>query len=477
MNSLLTRTLTVAFIAIASFALVTALVVRVGFGAIVAETDRRNEATLAEFVALRLATLPPPPPEPSMAAAKAIAEALRDPPVKTDFIAVTDGEGRPIYWSRRERAMPPGMWHMISRQLTNAEWYTVGDTPRPRYRFAVRIVRVDAEASSVLVIDALKTMFVWGALVALAVAGVAAYLVSRPLSKQSKALASALAAMQGGRRDVDVPLGGTSEIREIAASAASLQDRLRQEESVRRQWSADIAHDLRTPLAVLKGQFEGLLDGVFDPDRARIEKNYREVLNLERLVNQLATLTRLETPGYALDCREMDASALCAEGVRRFSDAARARGLVIVLGAGADAPCPIRADSSLLERALANLVDNAIRHGDGDGEIRLSLARGQGSTVSFIVDNPGLIAPEDRPRVFDRMYRGDRSRNTQGSGIGLAVVLAIATAHGGTARLECDAAASRTRFILDIPGAPGAASSPPVDPSTEGAPRRDARPS
>ncbi len=454
MNSVLTRTLTVAFISIASFAAVTALVVRVGFGAIVAETDRRNEATLAEFVADRLAALPPPPPEPSMASAREIAEALREPPVRTDFIAVTDGEGRPLFWSRRERAMPPGMWHMISRQLMDAEWYAVGDSRPPRYRFAVRIVRVDAEASSMLVIDAFKTMFAWGALAALAVAGLAAYLVSRPLSRQSKALAAALAAMRGGKRDVDVPLGGASEIREIAASAASLQDRLRQEESVRRQWSADIAHDLRTPLSVLKGQFEGLLDGVFDPDRARIEKNYREVLNLERLVNQLATLTRLETPGYALDCRDADASALLAEQARRFADEAGSRGLAVVLGAGADAPCPIRADPGLLERALANLIDNAIRHGEGSGEIRLSLARGQGGSVSLIVDNPGLIDPADRPRVFDRMYRGDRSRNTQGSGIGLAVVLAIATAHGGTARLECDDAAVRTRFILDIPERP-----------------------
>jgi two-component system sensor histidine kinase BaeS len=454
MNNLLTRTIAVAFIAILSFALVTGLVIRVGFQNVLVNDDRRNNETLIRYVEKKLGTVPIP------YNADDISRALEDLPVSADFVAVLDPQSETLYLSRKGKIRPMGGMWMMRKQFASMEWHSVPEKGAERFRFAVRTVRADAEQSGQFVISAISQTAAWGALAACVIAAIVAYLVSRPLSRQARTLSSALSEMRRGRRDVVLPREGMKEMREIAASAENLQDTLKKEESVRLQWTADIAHDLRTPLSVLKGQFEGMIDGVLPVDKDRLERNYREIVNLERLVSQLADLTRMESPGYRIHLHEVDAVALLESQSRRFAEEASARGIAIRVEGGPSAATgsvsssprvALAADAALLERALANLVENAIRYGAAGSVIFLKIVEGEKDSVSFVVDSAGLIDPEDRSRVFDRLYRGDRSRSTQGSGLGLSIVKAIAEAHGGSVSLECDDEAGRTRFTLTVP--------------------------
>lgn len=452
MNNLLTRTLAVALVAILSFVLVTALVIRIGFQNVLVKDDRRNNETLIEYVEKKLGEIPASYNDDDLA------RALDELPVPADFVAVLDARNETLYLSRKGKIRPMGEMWMMRKQFAAMDWHSVPEHGPERFRFAVKTIRADTEQSGHFVISAISQTAAWGALAACVIAALVAYFVSRPLSRQARSLSAALSEMQRGRRDVVLPRDGMKEMREIAASAENLQSTLKKEESVRLQWTADIAHDLRTPLSVLKGQFEGMIDGVLPVDHARLERNYREVVNLERLVNQLADLTRMESPGYELHLLDVDALALLRTQTKRFAETALARGIAVSVEESAgsavpalDSPVRVRADASLLERALSNLVDNAIRYGDADSELRLGLVRDGKNRVSFIVDNAGLVDPADRPHVFDRLYRGDRSRSTHGSGLGLAIVKAIAEAHGGSVSLECDDEARRTRFILSVP--------------------------
>jgi len=449
MNNLLTRTLAVALVAILSFALVTALVIRVGFQNVLVDDDRRNNAVLIGYLEQKLSSLP------AEYDAGDMSRILDELPVKSDFVAVIDREKDELYVSRKGMMRPAGEMRMMRKQFASSDWRSVPSSGAPRFQFAIRTVRADAEQSGRFVLSAISRTALWGALAACVIAALVAYLVSRPLSRQARTLSAALSEMQRGRRDVVLPREGMKEMREIAASAGNLQDTLKKEESVRLQWTADIAHDLRTPLSVLKGQFEGMIDGLLPVDTARLERNYAEIVNLERLVGQLADLTRMETPGYGIQLHEVDADSLLASQARRFAEAASERGIAIrvesLAPAAARSPVRLNADAALLERALANLVENAIRYGTPESEIFLRLVNGENNTVSFVVDNAGLVDPEDRTHVFDRLYRGDRSRSTRGSGLGLAIVKAIAEAHGGSVSLECDDEERRTRFILTVP--------------------------
>jgi two-component system sensor histidine kinase BaeS len=448
MNNILTRTLAVALVAILSFALVTGLVIRIGFQNVLQNDDRRNNQTLIRYVEKKLGDLP------ASFDADDISRALEELPVSADFVAVLDPGNGTLYVSRKGKIRPMDGMGMMRKQFASLQWHSVPENGPERFRFAVKTVRADTEQSGHFVISAISQTAVWGALAACVITALVAYLVSRPLSSQARTLSSALSEMQRGRRDVVLPRGGMKEMREIASSAENLQDTLKKEESVRLQWTADIAHDLRTPLSVLKGQFEGMIDGVLPVDKERLERNYREIVNLERLVSQLAELTRMESPGYKINLQDVDAAALLESQTRRFAEAASARGVELRLEgslSAATSRISLAADAALLERALANLIENAIRYGTPGSALLLRIEEGEKKSVSFVVDSAGLIDPEDRPRVFDRLYRGDRSRSTQGAGLGLAIVKAIAEAHGGSVSLECDDEAGRTRFTLTVP--------------------------
>lgn len=286
-----------------------------------------------------------------------------------------------------------------------------------------------------------------GVLVSFALATGAAVVFSRNMSRHAGNLSEGLRRLAEGERDVRFPTRGAEELRSIGESAVALQEQLSNEERLRRQWTQDIAHDLRTPVAALKAQFELLQEGIVDPTPERLTAVYDEVERIDELVNDLRELSRLESPEMKLEPAEIHLPAFASRLEGRFRPLAEDRG--ISLSVRVDEGVVV-ADEHMLSRALSNILVNAVQHTDDGGEIAFNASTSNGH-VDFGVSNTGFVDERDIPHVFDRLYRGENSRGSRGSGLGLSITKAIAEAHNGSVAMRQNG--DRTEVLLSVDAA------------------------
>jgi two-component system sensor histidine kinase BaeS len=264
-----------------------------------------------------------------------------------------------------------------------------------------------------------------------------------------------------GRLDVDVPVEGSDEVAELAASFNDMTRRLREAERTRAESEAArshlltaIGHDLRTPLASVRVIVEALSDGVVDDPEtvARYLRTARgDLATLSRLVDDLSTLANLESGGMELERQPNSMADLISDILESF--ALRAQQKQVALRGEPRAHADIADfDVRYMERALANLVENALRYTPSGGEIVLTTDLVAGGLCVRVSDTGPGIPESDVPRVFERFYRGDasRSRATGGSGLGLAIVKGVAEAHGGSVGVETSIDRGTT-FSLVLP--------------------------
>jgi len=265
------------------------------------------------------------------------------------------------------------------------------------------------------------------------IALVAAVLFSRSLAAPAKEVASGLERISHGSYNLSLPERGTVELAHIARSVNLLAKQLDREHDIRRQWAQDVAHDLRTPISVLKAQFEGMRDGVLDFSSTRIDKCLHEVFHVESLIANLEELMSLESPEKKLDLAEISAQELIESLGDRFIFDMQKKSIDFKSRVSVQS---FTADRYLIERALSNFLSNAVRHVDPGGCIELN-ADLVNHRVSWKVLNSGEpIAADEIGKVFDRLYRGERARNTPGSGLGLTIAQKIAELHGGEVKIE-----------------------------------------
>lgn len=260
--------------------------------------------------------------------------------------------------------------------------------------------------------------------------------LARTLTHPLRDMTVAIRAMAGGDLKQVVKVSSTDELGELAAAFNHMSadiDRLTQS---RRQMTADIAHDLRTPLTVIGGYIESMLDGVLKPTQERLGIVGGEVQHLQRLVNDLGTLAQAEGGEMRLNREALAPSALLRTMARTYQPLAEKQGINLAVDAAAELP-KIDADPDRLTQVFGNLVTNALRHTPNGGTITFG-AHTAGSAVALTVSDTGEgIASDDLPRVFDRFYRGDKARTTHGeSGLGLAIAKSIVEMHGGTIAAE-----------------------------------------
>jgi signal transduction histidine kinase len=334
----------------------------------------------------------------------------------------------------------------------------------------------------------------WAAAVGLLAALIASLLLARWLAAPLEALTRAARRMEHGdlSQAIEVRIGG--EVGELArafnATAASL-NRLQQ---LRKQMVADIAHELRTPLTNIRGYLEAIQDGVAEPDEATLGILEHELTQLTRLVDDLQELALVEAGGLTLDRQEVDPAAVVSRGVLALRPQADALGIDLRARIASDLP-RMSADGGRLEQALANVLRNALAHTprggavtvtaglDGDESVgvwdRGSVGGGRESAhaLQIVVRDTGTgIAAEDLPHVFERFYRGDRSRARKGLGgygLGLTITRELIQAHGG--QIGVSSVLGRgTEFTIRLPLAPPEPSSteePTVEPVRAAPPR------
>jgi signal transduction histidine kinase len=214
-------------------------------------------------------------------------------------------------------------------------------------------------------------------------------------------------------------------------------DRQQMLEASRRELVAAVSHDLRTPLSTTRAMVEALADGVVaEPSEVRryLGLMHREIQHLTRLIDDLFELSQIESGAIALQLAEVDLLALASETVAAYEAQAHHQDIQLSCHVRSDLPA-VHADAARLQRVLRNLIDNAMRHTPGGGQVRLAVESADG-TVMFSVDDSGPgVAADERERIFDRFYRGERSRNrgehAAGAGLGLAIARGLIEAHGG----------------------------------------------
>ncbi|MDV6374965.1 sensor histidine kinase [Deinococcus arenicola] len=268
--------------------------------------------------------------------------------------------------------------------------------------------------------------------VAVAASALLAFFLSRRLAQPILAVSAAAAGLAKGDLSSRAPvLSGERELAELAGNFNEMADNLQALETERRQAVADIAHELRTPLAIMQARLDALEDGVYTLNPEQVALLSQQTQQLTHLVDDLRTLTLAEAGQLRLHPEPLDLTELTAEVVRDLHDRAGSRGIVLELRASA--PAPLHADAGRVRQIAVNLLENALQHAAG----RVQVSVTADSTAALLhVDDDGPGIPEaSREAVFTRFTRLDssRTRGTGGSGLGLAIVQELAQAHGGAA--------------------------------------------
>jgi two-component system, OmpR family, sensor histidine kinase BaeS len=257
-------------------------------------------------------------------------------------------------------------------------------------------------------------------------------LLSRRMLRPVVALTAASRRLGAGDLSLRVPAVGRDELAELASSFNRMADSLQRGEERQRRLVADVAHELRTPLANLRGYLEALKDGVIPPDPELFASLHEEAILQQRIVDDLQDLALAEAGALAYHSTWTDLAELL-ETCRAAQQAAADAGGV-TLAAQADGPVVVRADPDRLRQVIGNLVANALRATPAGGSVTLCAAGAADGWASVVVRDTGVgIAPADLPRIFDRFWRTDtaRGRATGGAGLGLAIARQIVTDHGG----------------------------------------------
>ncbi len=274
------------------------------------------------------------------------------------------------------------------------------------------------------------------ALVVVVLAVVLAAAVSWPLLAPIGVLRVGATRLGEGDLTSRVPERGATELADLARSFNTMADSLERDDGRRRQWTSDVAHELRSPLQNLRGQVESAQDGLMEADDGWYESVLDEVGQLSHLVDDLQILTLADSERLVLDRREVDVADLARDVVRSHESRATSAGVdVDVLGAGrADI------DERRMRQVLGNLLDNALRHTPNGGSVRITVATTPSSLSIGVADTGEGIPADVLPLVLDRFRRADsaRGRSTGGSGLGLAIVRSLVEAHGGTVRVESE---------------------------------------
>jgi two-component system sensor histidine kinase BaeS len=301
-------------------------------------------------------------------------------------------------------------------------------------------------------LDRLQHVTVLSASVAFVAALILSLILARVIGHPLETLTRAVRRMGAGDLGQRVPEEGSAETIDLARSFNAMAASLATSQALRQQLVADVAHELRTPLANIRGYLEAIEDGVVSADEATMRTLREEAAQLNALVDDLQELAQAE----AGELRLALVPVAPRELIERATEAARARAgerAVRLIGEAAPELPPVAVDLQRIGQVLQNLLTNALRHTPAGGRVTVRAALAPDGRVALTVADTGSgIAPEDLPRIFERFYRADsaRARATGGSGLGLTIARRLVEAHGGAIEVE-SAPGVGSRFTVLLP--------------------------
>ncbi|MGD2207380.1 MAG: ATP-binding protein [Anaerolineae bacterium] len=309
----------------------------------------------------------------------------------------------------------------------------------------------------------LRWLLVGGGLLAAGLGLLLGLAFSRSLTAPLQRLASAARAVADRDFTRRVKVEGSAEIAEVAQAFNEMTEALEGSERQRQNMVADVAHELRTPLSVLRGNLQAILDDVYPLDKAEVTRLYDETRLLSRLVDDLRELALADAGQLRLNLRPTDVAELIRSTADVLGLAAEAQEVTIAVQIPQELP-PVRSDPDRLAQALRNLLVNALRHTPAGGSVTISATPIDETVEIAVADTGEGIAPEDLSRVFDRFWRADRARTRQdrfdaahhkrwgsGTGLGLSVAQSLVEAQDGRIWAESTLGEGSTfRFRLPV---------------------------
>ena len=282
--------------------------------------------------------------------------------------------------------------------------------------------------------------------------GVALFLFVRSAIKPLRRLTDAAEAITAGNMNVQVEeTKGDRSMREVSRAFNTMTRKLRDVETGRREFVANVSHELRTPITSIRGFAEGMADGVIPPEE---QPKYLHLVadeskRISALVDDLLALSRLEREDAVPELTVFDMNEMLRRAIIRRMDDLEKKGIEAACEPETD-PCPVRADRDRIEQVVINLLDNAVKFTPEGGKITLS-SRVEGNLAEITVaDNGPGIPAEDREKIFDRFFTGDRAHTTgKGTGLGLSICKRIMEMHGQTLRLLDTEEGAAFRFTLE----------------------------
>ena len=286
------------------------------------------------------------------------------------------------------------------------------------------------------------------ALIGAVLAAIVAFLLARAVARPVTRVAEASRRLAEGESPDELPIEGSTELRQLSAAFNELSEELHRAQDAERAFLLSVSHELKTPLTAIRGHAEGLADGVVAPERAG-EVIEREAHRLERLIRDLLDLARLRRRKFDVTLMATDLGEVASEAIARHTHQAHDYGVNLVLRSMP--PAGAIADAGRCLQALSNLVENAIRSTAEGGTVEIVASEGR---LAVIDDGPGL-APDDHDRAFERFYLWDRygADRPVGTGLGLAIVAELAAAMGGRTTIESTPGEGSV-FALELEPAP-----------------------
>ncbi len=357
------------------------------------------------------------------------ADAPPDAPVPG--VLTGDGTGRWLY-----EAAPPGV--LVARGAVASRFY---------------VVLASREPNIGDVVQDFVLRFLAFVAVALVVALVLGLVLARSITRPLGALARATHAIAEGDYTHQAPISGSAELQGLAVDFNQMAAQVAGTQRAQQEFLANVSHDLKTPLTSIQGFSQAMVDGTLRDRQAFVDAAAvinAESLRMTRLVGDLVDLVRLQSGEAPVQKRPTDVGALLRQTAAGLQPQATARHVELRVESPALPPVP--ADPDRLQRAVTNLVDNALRHTPPEGRVTLYAQAVPGGVRIGVADTGAGIPAEDLPRVFERFYQVDKSRAGQGqtSGLGLAIVREIAAAHGGGVAVQ-SAPGAGSDFTITLP--------------------------
>lgn len=316
-------------------------------------------------------------------------------------------------------------------------WFSIDTLAAGYFVTLMEKYNISPEPAHAMFVDAIHRYLLWACLAAIALAVVLSFLMMRRLLAPLTRMTAISKDIAAGNFSLRVPVSSQDEVGQLAKAFNRMSESLEQVENLRRALMIDVAHELRTPLTNIRGYLEALHDGVLPPATPTFALLQTETMRLVQLVEDVLQLARADAARSDLQRQPTDLKTALDRVLDNFAPAIAAKNIHVDVSAPRS-PLMVMADRDRLIRILRNLCDNAVRYAPADRAIEIHLSAENDRIHVEFINAAGDLVPEDVPFLFERFYRGEKSRSRQhgGAGIGLAIVKELVEAHGGQVSAE-----------------------------------------